>query len=274
MAEMTGLQPVIDLNGNNNCGVGNWGGALIGGAIGGAVGSAWNRSGNWNNGGCCNPCCGNNGDRYLMDTLTTMRTDVDSIGRDQLMQVANLGGQLCEGFGRSIASMQNIGAQIAQGQSRTEAAVLTTGLQNQISQKDNVISQLGATHQNEVQSLRNTFDIVSSQKDCCCSTKQLISECCCETNRNIERQGCETRTAIHEEGEATRALISQLDRERLLRESSAKDAKIAQLEAQQFNTALASNAAQQNRNDMNAMLTTILTHIAAKSSSTGTSQPA
>ena len=51
-------------------------------------------------------------------------------------------------------------------------------------------------------------------------------------------------------------------------------ATIAQLEARQFNTALASNTAQQNRNDMNAMLTTILTHIAAKSSSTGTSQPA
>lgn len=273
MEGMTGLQPVIDLNGNNNCGVGNWGGALIGGAIGGAVGSAWNRGGNWNNGGCCNPCCGNNGDRYLMDTLTTMRTDVDSIGRDQLMQVANLGSQLCEGFGRSISSMQTIGAQVAQGQSRTEAAVLTTGLQGQIQQKDNTIAQLAATHANEVQGLRNTFDIVSSQKDCCCSTKQLISDCCCETNRNIERQGCETRAAIHEEGEATRALISQLDRERLLRESAAKDAKIAQLEAQQFNTALANGTAAQNRQDMNAMLTTILNHMSYKSSSTSTSQP-
>lgn len=274
MPEMTGLQPVIDLNGNNNCGVGNWGGALIGGAIGGAVGSAWNRGGNWNNGGCCNPCCGNNGDRYLMDTLTTMRTDVDSIGRDQLMQVANLGGQLCEGFGRSIASMQNIGAQIAQGQSRTEAAVLTTGLQNQISQKDNVISQLGATHQNEVQSLRNTFDIVSSQKDCCCSTKQLISECCCETNRNIERQGCETRTAIHAEGEATRALISKYAYEALQEKLCDAKAENAALKSQAFSTNLAAGTAQQTRNDMNAMLTTILTHIAAKSSSTGTSQPA
>ena len=54
---MDGLQPVIDFGNNGNCGVGNWGGALIGGAIGGAVGSAWNRGGNWNNGGCCcNPC--------------------------------------------------------------------------------------------------------------------------------------------------------------------------------------------------------------------------
>lgn len=272
---MEGLQPVIDFGNNGNCGVGNWGGALIGGAIGGAVGSAWNRGGNWNNGGCCcNPCCGNNGDRYLMDTLTTMRSDVDSIGRDQLMQVANLGGQLCEGFGRTISSMQNIGAQIAQGQSRTEAAVLTTGLQGQLQQKDNTIAQLAATHQNEVQGLRNTFDIVSSQKDCCCATKQLISDCCCETNRNIERQGCETRTAIHAEGEATRALISQLDRERLLRESSAKDAKIAQLEAQQFNTTLANNAAAQNRADMNSMLNTILNHMTYKSSSSSGSTPA
>lgn len=53
---MEGLQPTIDIGGNNN-GLGNWGGALIGGAIGGAVGSAWGRGGNWNNGNCC----GNNG---------------------------------------------------------------------------------------------------------------------------------------------------------------------------------------------------------------------
>ena len=39
---MEGLQPTIDIGGNN--GMGNWGGALIGGAIGGAVGSAW---GSW-----------------------------------------------------------------------------------------------------------------------------------------------------------------------------------------------------------------------------------
>lgn len=274
---MEGLQPTFDINGNN-CGMGNWGGALIGGAIGGAVGSAWNRNGNWNNAGaCCNPCCNNGGNQYLMDTLTTMRSDVDSIGRDQLMQVANLGSQLCEGFGRSISSMQNIGTQIAQGQSRTEAAVLTTGLQGQIQQKDNTIAQLAATHANEVQGLRNTFDIVSSQKDCCCSVKQLISDCCCQTNANIERQGCETRAAIHAEGEATRGLVQQLDRERLLREMNAKDSRIAQLEAQNFNTNLANGQAAQNRADMNAMLNTILNHMTYKSSSstgTGTSTAA
>ena len=261
---MDGLQPTFDISGNNN-GMGNWGGALIGGAIGGAVGSAWGRGGNWNNGNCCSGggCCGANGNQYVMESLTTMRSDVDSIGRDQLMQVANLGGQLCEGFGRTISSVQNVAAQLAQGQSRTEAAVLTTGLQGQLQQKDNTIAQLAATHANEVQGMRNTFDIVSSQKDCCCTTKQLISDCCCETNRNIERQGCETRGAIHAEGEATRALIAQLDRERLLREMGAKDARIAQLEAQNFNTNLANSTAQQNRNDMQSMLNTILTHVAS-----------
>ena len=267
---MEGLQPTFDINGNNN-GWGNGWGALVGGAVGGAVGSAWNRNNNGNN--CCNPCCNNQPSQYLMDTLTTMRTDVDSIGRDQLMQVANLGSQLCEGFGRSISSMQNIAAQLAQGQSRTEAAVLTTGLNNQISQKDNVIAQLGATHQNEVQGLRNTFDIVSSQKDCCCQTQRAIDACCCETNRNIERQGCDTRTAIHAEGEATRALLNQLDRERILRESAAKDAKIAQLEAQQFNAGLTQNAMQQTRSDMQSMLNAILTSV-HQHASTGTTTTA
>lgn len=266
---MEGLQPTFDINGNNN-GWGNGWGALVGGAVGGAVGAGWNRN-NWNNGNCCNPCCNNGANQFLMDTLTTMRTDVDSIGRDQLMQVANLGSQLCEGFGRSISSVQNIAAQLAQGQSRTEAAVLTTGLQNQISQKDNVIAQLGATHANEVQGLRNTFDIVSSQKDCCCQTQRAIDKCCCETNANITQQGCDTRAAIHAEGEATRALLNQLDRERILRESCAKDARIAQLEAQTFNTGLQQSAMQQSRSDMQSMLSTILSAISATHTpSTGT----
>lgn len=267
---MDGLQPTFDINGNNN-GWGNGWGALVGGAVGGAVGAGWNRNNNWNNGNCCNPCCNNGANQFLMDTLTTMRTDVDSIGRDQLMQVANLGSQLCEGFGRSISSMQNIAAQLAQGQSRTEAAVLTTSLNNQISQKDNVIAQLGAAHANEVQGLRNTFDIVSSQKDCCCQTQRAIDKCCCETNANITQQGCDTRAAIHAEGEATRALLNQLDRERILRESCAKDAKIAQLEAQTFNTGLQQSAMQQSRSDMQSMLSTILSAISATHTpSTGT----
>lgn len=267
---MEGLQPTFDINGNNN-GWGNGWGALVGGAVGGAVGAGWNRNNNWNNGNCCNPCCNNGSNQFLMDTLTTMRTDVDSIGRDQLMQVANLGSQLCEGFGRSIASVQNIAAQLAQGQSRTEAAVLTTSLNNQISQKDNVIAQLGAAHANEVQGLRNTFDIVSSQKDCCCQTQRAIDKCCCETNANITQQGCDTRAAIHAEGEATRALLNQLDRERILRESCAKDAKIAQLEAQTFNTGLQQSAMQQSRSDMQSMLSTILSAISATHTpSTGT----
>lgn len=267
---MDGLQPTFDINGNNN-GWGNGWGALVGGAVGGAVGAGWNRNNNWNNGNCCNPCCNNGSNQFLMDTLTTMRTDVDSIGRDQLMQVANLGSQLCEGFGRSISSMQNIAAQLAQGQSRTEAAVLTTSLNNQISQKDNVIAQLGAAHANEVQGLRNTFDIVSSQKDCCCQTQRAIDKCCCETNANITQQGCDTRAAIHAEGEATRALLNQLDRERILRESCAKDARIAQLEAQTFNTGLQQSAMQQSRSDMQSMLSTILSAISATHTpSTGT----
>lgn len=261
---MDGLQPTFDINGNSD-GWGNWGGALIGGAIGGAVGSAWNGN-RWNN-GCGGGNCCNNGTQFIADSLTTMRTDVNSIGRDQLIQTTNLNSAMCEGFGRAIAATQNTAAQLAAGQARTEAAVLTTGLQGQIQAKDNTIFGLQASHAAEVQGMRNTFDIVSSQKDCCCATQRLIESCCCETNRNIERQGCDTRAALHAEGEATRALISQIDRERLLREMNAKDAKIAQLEAQQFNSALAAGTAQQTRNDMQSMLTTILGHMAIKSGS-------
>lgn len=245
---MSGLMPTFDVNGGNNCGDGwgNWGGALIGGAIGGAVGAGWNGN---RNGNCCTPCCGDN---YIMDTLTTMRTDINSIGRDNLMQTAGVQSAMCQGFGGVNATVERVGAANANAASRIEAAVLTTGLQGQIQQKDNTIFQLNASHAAEVQRMRNTFELKSS-----------IDGCCCETNRNIERQGCETRNAIHAEGEATRALISQLDRERLLRESAAKDAEIAALKAQQFNSALAAGTAQQARNDLNAAMTNIIGHMAA-----------
>ena len=48
--------------------------------------------------------------------------------------------------------------------------------------------------------------------------------------------------------------------------SAALEARIAQLEAQNFNTNLANNAAQQNRNDMQSMLKTILAHLPTTSS--------
>lgn len=165
MAE--GLQPMIDLNGGNGWGSG-WG-ALAGGAIGGAVGSAWGRNGGNN---CCGGGCCNNGNQYVMDTLTTMRSDINSIGRDNLVNA-------CSGFGTVNANVNRIGADIALGQARTEAAILTTGYQGQLGAKD------------------NTFAIVSSQKDCCCETQRLI-----------EREFCALREAGHAEAEATRALIN------------------------------------------------------------------
>lgn len=70
--------------------------------------------------------------------------------------------------------------------------------------------------------------------------------------------GGATRATIRDEQDKTRALISQLDREQLLRESAAKDAKIAQLEAFQFNTALAAGNAQQTRNEMQGQTALIL----------------
>lgn len=263
MAEgMSGfVTPTVDLNGGNNCGDGwgNWGGALIGGAIGGAVGAGWNGNRN-GNGNCCNPCCGDN---YIMDTLTTMRTDINSIGRDNLMQTAGVQSAMCQGFGGVNASVERVGAANANAASRIEAAVLTTGLQGQLQAKDNTISSLNAAHAAEVQGMRNTFDLKSSIDGCCCETNRNIERQGCDTRAVITEQGCQTRTAIHAEGEATRALIAQIDRERLLREMGAKDARIAALEAQQFNSALAAGTAQQARNDLNAAMTNIIGHMAA-----------
>lgn len=161
---MEGLPVSYSLNSGDNGN--NWWGDFIGAAIGGAAGAAWGRG---NNNGCCGNggggCCNNN-DQFIMDTLTTMRTDVNGIGRDQLIQTQQIGQGICQGFG-GIAT-------------------------------------------------------------------------------------------IRDEQDKTRALISQLDREQLLRESAAKDAKIAQLEAFQFNTALAAGNAQQTRNEMQGQTALIL----------------
>lgn len=74
----------------------------------------------------------NNNDQFIMDTLTTMRTDVNGIGRDQLIQTQQIGQGICQGFGGIATEIANLGSQLSQGQCRTEAAVLTTGLNGQI----------------------------------------------------------------------------------------------------------------------------------------------
>lgn len=204
---MEGLMPTFDVNGNNNNGGwGNWGGALIGGAIGGAFGSGWNNN---RNGNCGNGC----GDQFIMDTLTTMRSDVNSIGREQLVQAANNNANLCTGFGTVNASVERVGAAAALAAARQEAATLTVGYQGQIAAKD------------------NTFQIVSSQKDCCCTTQRLI-----------EQEGCATRQSIHAEGEATRAFIAQIDREHLLGKLADMKAELAACQSRQFAEALSLQA--------------------------------
>lgn len=182
---MEGLPVSYSLNSGDNGN--NWWGDFIGAAIGGAAGAAWGRG---NNNGCCGNggggCCNNNNDQFIMDTLTTMRTDVNGIGRDQLIQTQQIGQGICQGFGG-----------------------------------------IATDHAVEMQGMRNTFDIVSSQKDCCCTTNANIERQGCQTREVILAEGCATRATIRDEQDKTRALISQLDREQLLRESAAKDAKIA-----------------------------------------------
>ena len=257
MAEgMSGLVPTFDVSGNNgNCngGWGNWGGALIGGAIGGAIGGSWrNNNGCCNNGGC--GCNGNNGNGnalaglYLMDSLSSLRTDTASIGRDAMLQTFGLQNSNCQGFAGLNASVERVGAQLAQAQSRTEAAVLTASLQGQLGSKDATI-----------QGMRDTYDLKSSIDSCCCTTQRSIdalartvSDCCCET-----------RAAIHGEGEATRALISKYAYENLQEKLCDAKAKIGSLEAQQFASGLAAGYAQQGRNDLNNAVSSIIGHMAA-----------
>lgn len=77
---------------------------------------------------------------------------------DGLQPAIDIGGNNNGGWGNWGGALIGgaIGAANALGQSRTEAVILTTGYQGQLAAKD------------------NTFEIVSSQKDCCCAAQRLI----------------------------------------------------------------------------------------------------
>lgn len=259
-----GIIPVMDMNpyGNRNCDGwgGNGWGAAVGGAIGAWAGSAWNGN-RWGNGPAGSATAF--GETFIMDSLTGARSDINAIGRDQMLQTAGIQSSLCQGFSGVTAAVNTAAGQIANGQTRTEAAVLTTGLQGQIQQKDNTIFQLNAAHSAEVQGMRNTFDL-----------KSAISDCCCTTNRNIEQQGCQTRATIMAEGAATRELINKIERDALLRENCADKAKIAQLESQQFCTKVAQESVVATQNTMGQMLNTILSHMPKQTASTSTASTA
>lgn len=218
-----GLQPTFDINGNNGTGWGGAGGAFAGALVGSIFGNGWN--GGWGNNRGNNGCGCGCGDQFIMDTLTTMRTDVNGIGREQLVQAANNAANMCSGFGTVNASIERVGAAAALAASRQEAATLTVGYQGQLAAKD------------------NTFQIVSSQKDCCCATQRLI-----------EQEGCATRQAIHAEGEATRQLITQNEIQALRDRNAILEGQLAACGNQQFATALAAQTQKETLAAVQAML--------------------
>lgn len=214
-----GLQPTFDINGNN----GNYGWGGAGGAFAGALVGSIFGNGGWGgnrNGGCCD-----HGDQFIMDTLTTMRTDVNGIGREQLVQAANNAANMCTGFGTVNASVERVGAAAALAAARQEAATLTVGYQGQLQAKD------------------NTFEIVSSQKDCCCATQRLI-----------EQEGCATRQAIHAEGEATRGLITANEMQALRDRNAVLEGQLAACNNQQFAVNLAAQTQKETLAAVQAML--------------------
>lgn len=198
---MEGLMPTFDVNGGNcNTGWGGAGGAFAGALVGSIFGNGgWGGNGWGNRSGC------GGGDQFIMDTLNTTNNAVNAIGREQLVQAANNTANMCTGFGTVNASVERVGAAAALAAARQEAATLTVGYQGQIAAKD------------------NTFQLLTSQKDCCCSTQRLI-----------ESEGCATRQAIHAEGEATRALITQNEIQALRDRNCDLKAELATCKAQTF----------------------------------------
>lgn len=221
-------------------------GAALGSLFFNGGGFGWGGNGRGGCGGSCGgsgPIIVNGGDSGRghcstaeLDALSGIQSSINGVGLSviQGQNASNLAS--CQGFS-GVVNASNQGF---------------AGLQNTITNGNAGIQQSICQAAGGL----NTAILTSSKDNAllnCQSTNAItsaIAECCCKT-----------QTAIHAEGEATRSLMSQLDRERLLRESSAKDAKIAALESQAFIAAsqTAQNAAfQQAINQQSAQFARVL----------------
>ena len=262
---MDGLVPTFSVNGDGNgYNGGGWGdavGAFAGALIGSWWGNGW--GGGFGNGGGNGGCCGSApsapsvviaggaggcGSTAELDALTGLQASVNSLGLQSLQGQNTTNMAMCQGFSGVVAADNANTASLmnatTQGFAGLNTAIMTgdQGIQQSLCQGFNGL---------------NTAVLVSSKDAAlqnCQSTNQLtnaIDSCCCTTQRTIAA-----------EGSATRALVSQLDRERLLTQICDLKSENSSLKNQNFTTAAISALGSQLRTEMQQYTLNIIGHMA------------
>ncbi len=262
---MDGLVPTFSVNGDGNGVNGGWGDAI--GAFAGALFGSWWGNGwgggfgnNGGNGGCCNSApsapsvviaggAGGCGSTAELDALTGLQASVNSLGLQSLQGQNTTNMAMCQGFSGVVAADNANTASVNNSLTQGFAGLNTTivsgdqAIQNSLCQGFNGL---------------NTAVLVSSKDAAlqnCQSTNALtnaIDNCCCTTQRTIAA-----------EGSATRALVSQLDRERLLTQICDLKSENASLKNQTFTSQAISTLGSQIRTEMQQNTLNIIGHFAA-----------
>lgn len=232
------------------------GAAGVGGAIGGLIGS-WFGNG-WNGGwggrgyGCGPVVVGEAGVGRCAEN--TVLNQLDSIQEGLTRNaISELQGQnttnmaMCQGFSGVISNAN-----------QNTATLNNTSVQGFAGLNTAITSGNAAVQQSLCQGFAglNTAVLVSSKDNAllnCQSTstlKSAIDECCCTTQKTVAA-----------EGSATRNLMSQIERDELLRELSDAKCKISSLENRQFTSAAIAAQTNQLRSEMASNTATMIQHM-------------
>lgn len=254
---------------------GGWGGfgggagsAGIGGAIGGLIGSWLGNGMGWGGGRggyggyglggnipvAVSSCsCDSNrghgyyGEAFFANQLSSIQDGITSAA------VADLQGQnatnmaLCQGFSgvvnganQNTASLNNT---MVQGFAGLNTAVTSgdAGIQQSLCQGFNGVNTavLTSSKDNALLNCQSTGAITKA-----------IGDCCCETQRTTMS-----------EGSATRSLVSQIERDGLLRELNDAKCQISSLKSQQFTSEAIQAQTNQIRNEMNMNTANLIRHM-------------
>ena len=233
------------------------GAAGVGGAIGGLIGSWFGNGwgGGWGNRGWNGGCDGHGftagaeltSNAAIMNQLSSIQDTINSgtIADLQAQNAANMA--MCQGF-----------SGIVNNDNQNTATINNTTVQGFAGLNTAVTSGNAGIQQSLCQGFSglNTAVLVSSKDNAllnCQSTGAItkaISDCCCETQRTTMSEAA-----------ATRSLVSQIERDELLRELSDAKCKISSLESQQFTSAQIAAQSNQLRAEMNANTSNIIQHM-------------
>lgn len=254
---------------------GGWGGfgggagsAGIGGAIGGLIGSWLGNGMGWGGGygggrggygfggnipvavSSCSCDSGNNGyygGAVLANQLSSIQDGITAAAVAELQGQNTTNMALCQGF-----------SGVVNGANQNTASLNNTMVQGFAGLNNGVATGNAAIQQTLCQGFNGlSASVLTSSKDNallnCQSTGAItkaIGDCCCETQRTVMG-----------EGSATRNLVSQIERDSLLRELNDAKCQISSLKSQQFTSEAIAAQTNQLRNEMTANTANLIQHM-------------